>query len=67
MNAAAPVHYDVIIAGAGSVGVPTAFALANAGIRTLVLDGRSQPRPGLEQGCDRGRAGDPLRPGEDPA
>lgn len=42
----APAHYDVIIAGAGSVGVPTAFALASAGIRTLVLDGRASPGQG---------------------
>jgi sarcosine oxidase, subunit beta len=39
-------HYDIIIAGAGSVGVPAAFALANAGIRTLVLDGRASPGQG---------------------
>ncbi len=39
-------HYDVIIAGAGSVGVPAAFALAGAGIRTLVLDGRASPGQG---------------------
>lgn len=47
MNAYTTVpHYDVIIAGAGSVGVPAAFALANAGIRTLVLDGRASPGQG---------------------
>ncbi len=32
------VEYDVIIIGAGSVGVPTALATANDGLRTLVLD-----------------------------
>ncbi len=31
-------HYDVIIIGAGSVGAPTAFSLADAGIKTLVID-----------------------------
>ena len=39
-------HYDVIIAGAGSVGVPAAFSLAGAGVRTLVLDGRASPGQG---------------------
>jgi len=32
------VEYDVIIIGAGSVGVPTALATANDGLKTLVLD-----------------------------
>ena len=36
--AASPKNYDVIIIGAGSVGTPTAFFLAQAGVRTLVLD-----------------------------
>jgi sarcosine oxidase subunit beta len=31
-------HYDVVIVGAGSVGSPAAFCLAQAGIRTLVID-----------------------------
>lgn len=31
-------HPEVIVIGAGSVGVPTAWALASAGVRTLVLD-----------------------------
>lgn len=31
-------HYDVIVLGAGSIGAPTAFSLAQAGIKTLVLD-----------------------------
>jgi len=39
-------HYDVIIAGAGSIGVPAAFNLAGAGLRTLVLDGRASPGQG---------------------
>jgi sarcosine oxidase, subunit beta len=37
-------HYDVIVVGAGSVGVPTAMALASNGISTLVLD--PCPSPG---------------------
>ena len=36
--------YDVIIVGAGSVGVPTAMALAERGIKALVLD--MHPSPG---------------------
>jgi sarcosine oxidase subunit beta len=36
--------YDVIIAGAGSVGVPTALALAEVGIKPLVID--MHPSPG---------------------
>jgi sarcosine oxidase subunit beta len=31
-------HYDVIILGAGSIGVPAAYYLAEAGYRTLVID-----------------------------
>ncbi len=31
-------HPEVIVVGAGSVGVPVAWALARAGVRTLVLD-----------------------------
>ncbi len=36
--------YDVIIVGAGSVGVPTAMALAEIGIKPLVID--MHPSPG---------------------
>jgi len=32
------VEYDVIIIGAGSVGVPTALATAESGLKTLVID-----------------------------
>ena len=38
--------YDVIIIGAGSVGVPTAMALAEKGVRTLVLDQNASPGQG---------------------
>jgi len=31
-------HYDVIVIGAGSIGAPTAFYLARAGLKTLVLE-----------------------------
>ena len=39
-------HYDVIIIGAGSIGTPTAWSLAEAGIRTLVLDRRASAGQG---------------------
>jgi len=39
-------HADVIIAGAGSVGVPTAMALAEMGVNTLVIDMNSSPGQG---------------------
>jgi sarcosine oxidase subunit beta len=38
MNKPSPKSYDVIIIGAGSIGVPTAYFLAKAGIDVLVLD-----------------------------
>jgi len=38
--------YDVIIIGAGSVGVPAAMSLAEAGLRTLVLDSRASAGQG---------------------
>jgi 2-polyprenyl-6-methoxyphenol hydroxylase-like FAD-dependent oxidoreductase len=44
--------FDVIVVGAGSVGVPVALALGEMGIKTLVLDGT--PRR------DRGRTKRPL-------
>lgn len=40
-------NYDVIVVGAGSVGVPTAMALGNLGLKTLVLD--RHPSPGQGQ------------------
>ena len=33
-------NFDVIIAGAGSIGTPTAFFLSEAGLKVLVLDSR---------------------------
>ena len=36
--------YDVIIVGAGSVGVPTAMSLAELGMKPLVID--MHPSPG---------------------
>lgn len=39
--------YDVIVVGAGSAGIPTALALGQKGVNTLVLD--SHPSPGQGQ------------------
>lgn len=39
-------NYDVIIVGAGSIGVPTAMALGEKGIRTLVIDRNASPGQG---------------------
>ncbi|MCX6095653.1 MAG: FAD-dependent oxidoreductase [Candidatus Bipolaricaulota bacterium] len=42
-------RYDVIIIGAGSVGVPAAFAMARAGVRVLVLDRFSSQGQGSQK------------------
>lgn len=39
-------NYDVIIVGAGSIGVPTAMALGQKGIKTLVIDRNASPGQG---------------------
>lgn len=38
--------YDVIIIGAGSVGIPAAYSLAGAGVKTLVLEALPSPGQG---------------------
>ena len=38
--------YDVIIIGAGSVGAPAALSMAEAGLRTLVIDQEASPGQG---------------------
>ena len=38
--------YEAIIVGAGSIGVPTAMALGEAGVKTLVLDKHASPGQG---------------------
>ena len=38
MNNSSSAHFDVIIIGSGSVGVPLALNLASSGLKTLVLD-----------------------------
>lgn len=45
--------YEVIIVGAGSIGTPAALALAQVGIRTLVID--AAPSPG--QGANKAAIG----------
>jgi len=38
--------YDAIVIGAGSVGIPTAFFLAQAGLKPLVIDQFASPGQG---------------------
>jgi len=56
-------HYDVIIIGAGSVGTPAAWSLAEAGIRTLVLD----PQASVGQGSNKAAIGGIRATHSDPA
>jgi len=55
--------YDVIIAGAGSMGTPTAFFLAQAGLKVLVLDSR----PSNGQGSNKHAIGGIRATHSDPA
>lgn len=45
--------YDVIVIGAGSVGVPTAFFLGKAGLKVLVLESK----PSIGQGSNKSAIG----------
>jgi len=56
-------HYDAIIIGAGSVGAPAAFALAQAGVRTLVID----KMPSVGQGSNKTAIGGIRATHSDPA
>ncbi len=56
-------NFDVIIAGAGSIGTPTAFFLAQAGLKVLVLD----PRPSTGQGSNKHAIGGIRATHSDPA
>ncbi len=56
-------HYEVIIIGAGSVGTPTALALARAGVQTLVLD----RKPSVGQGSSKTAIGGIRATHSDPA
>ncbi|MBI9045667.1 MAG: FAD-binding oxidoreductase [Anaerolineaceae bacterium] len=55
--------YDVIIIGAGSIGVPAALAMAKEGLKVLVLD--KMPSPG--QGCNKTAIGGVRATHTDPA
>lgn len=56
-------HYDVIIIGAGSIGAPTAFFLAQNKIKTLVLD----KFPSVGQGSSKRAIGGIRATHSDPA
>jgi sarcosine oxidase subunit beta len=55
--------FDAIVIGSGSVGTPTAYSLAEAGVRTLVLD--RFPSPG--QGSNKAAIGGLRATHSDPA
>lgn len=55
--------YDVIVIGAGSVGAPAAFSLAQAGLCTLVLD----QHPSVGQGSNKSAIGGIRATHSDPA
>jgi len=61
-NPAIP-HYDVIIIGAGSIGAPTAFYMAEAGLKVLVLD----CAPSVGQGSNKRAIGGIRATHSDPA
>lgn len=58
-----PDRYDAIVIGAGSVGTPTAMSLAEAGVRTLVLDDRAS----VGQGSNKTAIGGIRATHSDPA
>ena len=56
-------HYEAIVIGAGSVGTPAAFSLAQAGVHTLVLDSM----PSVGQGSNKTAIGGIRATHSDPA
>jgi len=56
-------HYDAILIGAGSVGAPAALSLAEAGVRTLVID----TMPSVGQGSNKTAIGGIRATHSDPA
>ena len=61
--ASAPKSWDVIVVGAGSVGIPAALSLAEAGLRTLVVD----ELPSAGQGSNKRAIGGLRATHSDPA
>ncbi len=61
MNPSLP-HYDVIIIGAGSIGAPAAFYLAQAGLESPGDRQGPQRRPGFQQKGHRRHPRHPFRP-----
>ena len=59
--------YDVIVIGAGSVGLPTAVFLAEAGVSTLVIDQFAGPGQGSNKAAIGGIRATHSSPREDPA
>jgi sarcosine oxidase subunit beta len=59
----APKSYDVIVVGAGSVGTPTALALAGSGLKVLVID----RLPSVGQGSNKRAIGGLRATHSDPA
>jgi sarcosine oxidase subunit beta len=55
--------YDVIVIGSGSIGTPTAFCLARAGLKTLVIDAA----PSVGQGSNKKAIGGVRATHSDPA
>lgn len=56
-------HYDVVIIGAGSIGAPSAFYLAQAGFKVLVLD----QAPSIGQSSNKRAIGGIRATNSDPA
>lgn len=56
-------HYDVVIVGAGSIGAPAAFYLAQAGVNVLVID----QVPSVGQGSNKKAIGGIRATHSDPA
>jgi sarcosine oxidase subunit beta len=57
-------HYDVIVIGAGSIGVPTAFFLSKAGFKTLVIESNASVGQGSNKraiGGIRATHSDPVK------